>query len=514
MLENIKSFFRKVGVKMGIIKEYNQLQEHRKLDIDEEAFNRIATNKAIYKGFVKDWNHIRYLNSNGQFRERDMMTLGMGKVTARKMAKLIFNERCYIDVSSYKDGQPSEYKDKADVFIRDTLDKNGFYKDFPRYLEYCYALGGIAMKVYEHKGLIKIAYAVADSFIPISNDSENIDEGVFITKEKKNKKHYTLLEWHEWEDDLYVVTNELFESDRDDTLGYKVPLNTLYPDLEERTTISGLTSPLFVYLKPNTANNFDLTSPLGISIYENSYDTLKQIDYLYDFYYHEFKLGKRRISVNREMTKQVVHDDGSTSPVFDSEETVYVPLGVADGEPVKDLTVGLRVNEIIQAINHQLDILAMQMGLSAGTFTFDGRGLMTATQVISENSETYQTKNDHETLVEKAIHGLVKAIINLALLYGLYNGTADVEVAVNFDDSIAEDRKENYNYYAQAVRDGLYPKARAIEKIFKVTEDEAYNILSEIQEEKNQAIKDEVDFRMDMVGLEQEINIDKNKKDK
>lgn len=506
MFENIKSFFRKVGVMLGIIREYNQLNEYKKIDIDDEAYKRIATNKAIYKGFVKEWHHKKYLNSNGDYKERDMMTLSMGKVAARKMAKLIFNEKCTIDVSSLSE-EDTKKEDKAKDYINDTLYKNGFYKDFPRYLEYCFALGGIAIKGYEHKGLIKLAYATADAFIPISNDSENIDEGIFVTKEKKDKKYYTLFEWHEWENNIYVVTNELFESDIDGKLGHKVPLSTLYPDLQQVTRIQGLTNSLFVYLKPNTANNMDLSSPLGVSIFENSYDTLKQIDYLYDFYHHEFKLGKRRISVNREMTKSVIQDDGSVSPVFDSEETVYVPLGVADGEPVTDLSVGLRVNEIIQAINHQLDLLSMQMGLSAGTFTFDGKGVKTATQVVSENSETYQTKNDHEILVEKAIHDLVKVILNLSVLHGLYSGNTDVEVAVNFDDSIAEDRGENYAYYSQAVKDGLYPKKRAIIKIFKVTEDEAEEILKEIAEESQQAIKDEIDFRMDMAGVETQAPI-------
>ena len=497
MFDKIKSFFRKVGITLGLIQEYNQLNEHKKIDISDKAYERIAANKQIYSGFVKNWHRISYLNSNGEQRQRDMMTLGMGKIAANKMAKLIFNEKCDIDVSSVEgDGE-----DLAAEFVNDTLYRNNFNRDFQRYLEYCYALGGMAMKVYEHDGLIKISYATADSFIPLSNDSENVDEAIFITKEKKDKKFYTLIEWHEWEGDIYVVTNELFESAKEDKLGHKVPLSVLYPDLEEVTRIEGLDSPLFVYLKPNIANNFDLTSPLGVSIYENSYDTLKQIDYLYDFYHHEFKLGKRRISVNRGMTKSVINDDGTTSPVFDAEETVYVPLGIGDDDGVKDLSVGLRVTEIMTAINHQLDLLSMQMGLSSGTFTFDGRSVKTATQVISENSETFQTKNSHETLVEQAIHDLVKAIINLAILYGYYNGTTDIEVAVNFDDSIAEDRYNNYKYYAQAVKDGLYPKTKAIMKIFKVTEEEAKDLIEEINADRVELMQQDLEYSLDMAQV-------------
>lgn len=501
MLENIIAFFKGLGVKMGLIQEIKKIEEHRKINLNSEALERIAKNKAIYKGYYKEWHDIKYINSNGKEQERTMLTLNVGKISAQKMAKLIFNEKCDIDVSSFKDQEENKELDPAKEFILDTLAKNNFYRDFPRYLEYAFALGGVALKTYYSDGIIKIGYATADCFIPLSHDGDDVNEALFINREKKDDKYYTLLEWHEWEGDIYVITNELYESKNEDTLGYKIGLGLLYPDLEPRTPIANLDRPLFVYLKPNTANNKDIDSPLGVSIYENAYDTLYMIDYLYDFYHHEFKLGKRRIAVHRGMLKALIDENGKTNPVFDSDETVFTPLGVGDNYGIQDLTVSLRVNEIVGAINHNLDILAMQMGLSAGTFTFEGQGLKTATQVISENSETFQTKNNHELLVELAIKDLVKSILNLAIIYDLYNGTTDVDVVVNFDDSIAEDRGENYRYYATAVKDGLYPKKKAIMKIFKVGEEEADNILRDIQEESAEAMQQSLELQMDMMGI-------------
>ena len=500
MLEGLRTWIRRLGVKMGLITELKKIDDHKKIDINTEQYERIELNKSIYKNYVKAWHLVDYISSNGELKQRNMKTLGIGKLTASKVARLIFNEKCDIDVAT--EGIDNADNDPAKEFIDYTFKANKFYRDFQRHLEYCYALGGVALKVYEHNGLIKIAYAAADAFIPLSNDSENIDEALFITREKKEDKHYTLLEWHEWDEQHnYVVTNELYESDKNDVIGTKVKLSTLYPDLEEKAILQGLTQPLFVYIKPNTANNKDLTSPLGISIYENSYDTIQMLDYLYDFYHHEFKLGKRRISVNRGMLKPVIDEDGKSKPVFDSEETVFVPLGIEDKEGIQDLSVGLRVNEIIAAINNNLDILAAQMGLSAGTFTFDGLGIKTATQVVSENSETYQTKNSHEILVEEAIKALVKAIIELANAYGIYNGSSDVDVTVNFDDSIAEDRQENYNYYSRAVKDGLYPKVKAIMKIFKVTENEAKDLIEEINADRVELMQQDLEYSLDMAQV-------------
>lgn len=479
MIDKIKAFFWRLGVKMGLIQNIKTLSQHRKLRIDEETVNRIQLNKQIYKGYVEEWHNLDFKNSAGELKKRKMKTLGMGKVLAHKMAQLIFNEKCDIDIST------NSQNDKLKKFVLETLRNNKFYRDFQRYLEYAYAMSGMAIKPYVSNGKIKLSYAKADSFFPLSHDSQNIDEALFINEEKKGDKYYTLLEWHEWQSDNYVITNELFESTQKNEIGYKVPLSTLYSNLEKRVVIRGLRRPLFVYFKLNTANNKDLDSPLGVSIFENSYDTLYFLDYLFDFYWNEFKLGKRRIAVDYSLLKPRISDDGKIISIFDADETVYKAINT-EGSGVTDLSVALRSGDIIQSINATLDIIAMQTGLSSGTFTFDGKSVVTATQVISMNSQTYQTKNSHEVLVEDGIKDLVTTIIDLAILYDLYDGDKEADVVVDFDDSIAEDRTENYRFYSTAVRDRLLDRKRAIMKIFKVTEHEADSILTDISNDEKQ----------------------------
>ena len=228
-----------------------------------------------------------------------------------------------------------------------------------------------------------------------------------------------------------------------------------------------------------------MQSPLGISLYANTHDTIYSIDYLYDFFMHEFKLGKRRIAVDGSMLKPYIDHEGNARQRFDTDETVFVPLSSDDDIQVKDLSVPLRVDEIVKAINTQLELLAMQTGFSSGTFTFDGRSIKTATEVVSENSKTYRTKNSHETLIEQGIKDLVKTILEVATLYDIYTGSTEVDVSVDFDDSIAEDRQQNYNYYSTAVNDKLLPRIEAIQRIFKVTKKQAEDWIAEIDAEDN-----------------------------
>ena len=115
----------------------------------------------------------------------------------------------------------------------------------------------------------------------------------------------------------------------------------------------------------------------------------------------------------------------------------------------------------------------------------DENGVQTATEVISQNSETYHTKNDHETMIEEALIQLVHLILDIGHDHGEYNGSLDVDVSVNFDDSIAQDRNENLAYYMQAAGNKpLMPRLQAIQQAFNLTDDEAKSYLEQLQSEE------------------------------
>lgn len=469
-----------VMVKMGLLRTLQDAKDHKRISINSEEYNRIAMWKELYKGKYDGWHNLTYKH-NGETIRREMLSLGMPKVTANYLAKLIFNEKAQISIDD----------ESADTFVQNTLADNGFYKNFKRYLESCMAMGGMAMKVYhDGRGNVKIAYAVADAFLPISNDSEHIDEGVFINKFRKNGKYYTLLEWNEWADNKYVITNELYMADNSNEIGVKVPLELLFKDLQPKMEFTSVTRPFFVYLKPNIANNKDETSPLGLSVYANALDTLKFLDTTFDAYYQEIVLGKKRVMVPINMTKPTKGVDGSHNQVFDTRDEVfhvYDPKTIdSEGNAVKDISVDIRAESFISSLNAQLRIYSMQIGLSPGTFTFDEQGLKTATEVVSEKSDTYQTKNDHSLLVEEALKELIISILEVGKLIGAYNGEIvdQSTITIDFDDSIAQDEDTTINRWTNAKNQGMVPTTIAIQRAFGITEEQAKKWFEMIQAEK------------------------------
>ncbi|MBM6648984.1 phage portal protein [Bacillus sp. RIT 809] len=484
MFKRLISGIRQVLYKMGLIRGIKKISDKKEIPINEESYKHIDMWKALYSGHYDDWHNVKYHTIEGQ-KTRKMASLNMAKVVSQEMAALIFNEKCSINISD----------DVLSENIKSVLDDNNFIKEFQRYLEYTFALGGMVIKVYWDNG-IKLSYVTADCFIPIAWDNKHITEGVFVNEVSKGDKKYTLLEWHLVENNEYVIRNELYESKNQGDLGVKVSLSTLYPDLEEEVWIKDISRPLFVYFKPNTANNLDLSSPLGISLYANALSTLKSLDIAFDSFQREFVLGKKRIVVPASAIRTVIDpQSGIPQRYFDATDEVYEAMNFDDGaKQIQDVSVDLRVEEHTAAINALLNYVSIQVGFSAGAFSFDGQGVKTATEVVSENSKTFRTKQSHETIIEDGIRDLVDIIIEIAALYDEFESTDEYEVTVTFDDSIAEDQTAEINKQILLVTNNLTSKKKAIMKIHGVSEEEAVQMLEEITEENRMALPENVDF--------------------
>src|SRR5699024_4265959 len=212
-----------------------------------------------------------------------------------------------------------------------------------------------------------------------------------------------------------------------------------------------------------------------ISLFANALDTMKAIDTACDSFHREFRLGKKRIIVPAHIVKTVYDEQGIPQRYFDATDETYESFndGNMDSDKLHDINIELRVDEHIAAINALLNLYAMQTGFSSGTFTFDGQSMKTATEVVSEQSKTFKSKQSHEIIIGEALIEVVEIILKLADMYKLHTAKEDLEIAVKFDDSIAEDKNAEIDKQVKLVLNGLQSKIRAIMEVQGVTEGEA-----------------------------------------
>ena len=494
--------------------------------------------KYLYRGLYKPWHVVPVTAVGAKPNEtRQLFRLNTAKAVSAELASLVWGEECEFSVSTAgweeqvnEDGviiNPDPLKE----FIADVLRRNAFGEKMQELIEQGMALGGAAIKVWHdvrrdregnelpETGGIRLGYCMADQFVAIAWDNAQITEAVFISRRARKGWYYTRLEWHRWDGETYTITNELYKADMQrganadsqDILGIRCPLAELaelYPGLEPETVVP-VDESLFSYFRTPIANNIDDNSPLGVSIYANALETLHAIDICYDSFVTEFRLGKKKIIVPARFLRAVVDPQtGRQVRYFDPNDETYVGVADDDGTAgIHDISVELRVEEHVAALNALLSILCLQLGFSASTFSFDAQhGLKTATEVVSENSKTYKTIKTVQNQLRPMLEHMVRNIIDVAILYGMeWQGQSieslvanGYEVQITFDDGVTQDRQTNLNEGIMLVNSGLLSKYTFLtdRKYGQgMTEKDALAELERIRQEKQTTI-DETQVRL------------------
>ncbi len=477
MFDKLKALFRIGGAKIGMVETLNSITDHPKIAMSDSELSRIRNNKEIYRNVYGD---IEYINSDGYRQTRPFHSLNVSKVVSRKLSKLVFNDGCNISLDD----------EKADEFLQLVFADNKFRKNFGEELEAGYAIGGLALRPYvdTNSGKIKISFCRADTFFPLQSNTNDISEAAIatVTQQAEGQKtiYYTLLEFHEWVDEKYRIRNELYRSEEQKQVGVRIPLNSLekYKNLQEETILDGFSRPLFVYIKLAGKNNINLDSPLSLGVIDNAKRQLTDINEKYDEFMWEIEEARRKILASDHFFRVKYDSNGKPVKRFDSKTSVFQRLK-SDELFIDEFAPSLRSTEFIASINFILRIIELQTGFSSGTFSFDGQSVKTATEIISENSETFSTRSDNVLIVEEALKELITTIFELAAAYKLFNPVKELGINIDFDDGVFQSQDAKADYYSKLVTAGLTSKLNAIQKLTGATEKEAKRIVYEIRTE-------------------------------
>lgn len=452
------------------------------MDINEIAskFGVSVSGSAYYSDCIARWKSVyenqpawKTVKKGGLFSrgDRQLLRLNMAKVLCDELSSLTFSEQCEITLDN------KEYQ----FYVDRALNGNGFWKQLPELLCTAYAFGGCVLKCYLEDNQPRIDYIIADRFIPTKWNGRGVSEGIFISTTGSGKIFYHLLEYQTAGRSEF----KLFKSSSGNALGSETALSELYPELSPAVKYPG-NVPMFAYFKPFVSNNEEYDTPLGVSVFANALDTLRSLDTVFDSFLREFVLGKKRIIVPSSCIRTVINPEKGTSErYFDADDEAFVALKNDSENDLKitDNTVELRVDQHIGAINAYLNILCMQTGLSAGTFSFDVQhGMKTATEIISQESKTARTVKNNKNLLTETIKEIVRALIVLGRMSGELS-EREYSVTVGWNDNIIIDDNTLIDNNIKLVSAGLKSKIKAIMEVQKCDEETAKKELGRISQE-------------------------------
>ena len=451
--------------------------------------------KSWYRGNVNDFHYFTMKMADGSNKQCERLTMNMPKKVCEDFAKLQWSEKVQIKLDKKKNTER----------LLEVLDskENNFKVNFPNFLERVFALGTGVTVEYRKDDKTLIDYIDGDIVIPYKYTNSYINGLITVSRftkgADKDKKYFTHITYHEFKDSKYTKLNELYESNNETTLGEEINFNEKFPDVLEFEEFD-TDNPHFQVWEPVVANNFDTDSPMGISIFANQIDKFKAIDTEYDSFNREFRTGKKRVLISREAVKKHYvpdpEEEGKVNLVsyFDNNDEVYVAIAGMEDQPVKEINFNLRYQEHISSINAQLNYISAGVGLGQNYYNFNGQGVKTATEVVSENSDTYRTKKHHELMVNDCLYDLIKAICEL-------ENIPYKSINIVFDDSIIEDENTLVQRGLELYQNKTISLEKFMKKYLHYEDSEIQEEIAKIQNE-NKLVQPE---GMDFFGMKQDV---------
>lgn len=117
--------------------------------------------------------------------------------------------------------------------------------------------------------------------------------------------------------------------------------------------------------------------------------------------------------------------------------------------------MSLRTAEFNTGMQDMLNILSSKCGFGENHYKFNQGSIATATQVISENSTLFRTIKKHEIVLEQAITELCRSLLRMGNRYMGASLNEDVQISIDFDDSIIEDKGQDFNRDVQLLNAGI-----------------------------------------------------------
>ena len=409
-----------------------------------------------YKGKVPSFH--RYYVYNGQkkvYRER--LSMKMAKQVCEDWASLLMNEKVKIVVHNQKE---------MDKLLMDM----DFWNKANEAVEKGFALSMCAL-VINVNGLKVVESEEQQEVLETIIDPAN----TYLDLSTYTASHLVPITWENGKcvecgfvnEDTDKTTTVVHLRD-EDTKQYEIYKKVEYRNNSEKkdeitVLATGSKNPWFIIIHPRITINLEVDSPYPISIFANSIDTLKAIDVKYDSYNVEFMQGKKRTYVSAKLD-EVDKETGEVKNSFDPDDTVIyqLPAGTTvNGEEkalVVNVTDALRAAEHSQAIQDELNFLAKQTGLGVDYYRFEKGRVMTATQVISEKSDTFRNMKKHEGILEKGLITFIKSIMYASNECTNIHFDNAEEVEVQFDDSIIEDKTTEKDNDRKDVESGIQSK--------------------------------------------------------
>ncbi len=362
------------------------------------------------------------------------------------------------------------------------------YQDFlssvRTYVEYACALGGVVFKPYVEDSKLEVECIGADNFFPTKiNGRGDVISAAFCEQKKVGDKKYLRIEHHELTKSGVEITNRaflvhgLFNSLSEVSLSYVEEWKTLEPYI----FLKGVKRPLFSYFKIPFANNIDLLSPLGVSVFSRATNVIKEADKQYSRLLWEFEGGELAIDASIDAIRSI----GGDFKMPELSKRLFRGLDIDSGgsDLYSVFAPTLRDESIINGLDQLLVRIEDLVGLARGVFSDTEAGVRTATEINLLRQRTYSSVTDIQKSLALALTGLAGAMDVYCDVYSLAP-YGKYSISFDFDDSTVTDRQTEFTERQTLIEQGIMDKWEMRAWYLGEAEDAAKAMVASLEKKK------------------------------
>lgn len=384
----------------------------------EQAFNVTPAASRVMKSNIELW-YALYINQP-PWKSDCVHSLGLPGAIGRELARYTMSEF----TMTVSGGVRADYLNERA--------QNALVPLLMKAFEIGYCLGGVAIRPYiDQTGRLLYDLTGPTAFSPVEFDGTGkAVAGVFKDTAKVGKETYTRLEYHGFENGVYVIRNKAYKGETGG--GTEISLATVpqWANLQNETKIEGIDRPLFAYFKNPTSNDIEPGSQIGVSIYggEANIELLKQADKQWYQLIREYSSGKRRVLFN-----------GSKLDASQVDDEIY-EYGdfTGDGNFFQFINPEIRDEPYYNGFQKILQRIEYNVGLSFGTVSDPQSVEKTATEILAGKNRQRITVNGGQNAGQNALDDLMYATNAYCDLYRLAPA-GDYEVTYNWGDGVLDD---------------------------------------------------------------------------
>ena len=449
---------------------------------DIETVEHIETPLSVEMENALELWHDMYIDKSPWLGKPGMSSLNLAALISSEIARQVTLEMKWNITGTAKDADGEILSNPRADYLKEEFAK--CIAALRKKLEQGCAAGGMTIKPYPKDGHIYFDWGMDWTIYPIAFDDDGyLADVIFRDTYTQGKTYYTRLERHTVDGDNVKITQRAFKSNMADSIGTEIALTEVeqWKTLVPEATVTHSEGQMFGWFKVAAANNVDVDSPMGASVFSKAISVIKQADIQYSRILWEFEGSELAIDVDPTVFYPKKDGKGGELPKLNQRLFRAVDTG-ADGT-YNVFSPPIRDNSLINGLNQLLMRIEDLCGLARGTISIAAAEARTATELNILKQRTYTTIADNQAALETCLKDVIRAMDKYATLYNLAP-EGEYDVSFEWDDSIITDTTQQLGERIQLLNAGCMGKAEIRQWYLGETESQAKKAITDITQEQ------------------------------